>query len=114
MLVVGMFLFWNRGGDDNALTNAPPTTQSTPQGQGSEGQPSPTAGAAPEVTVGVVPDVVDANVLVALDALTRAELPYLVIETANSEVPEETVFEQSPSPGTTADDGTVVTLVVSR
>ena len=69
---------------------------------------------APVITPGVVPNVVDAHVLVALEALSRADLPYLVIETENGGVPEQTVFQQSPSPGSEAPAGTVVTLLVSR
>lgn len=113
MLVVGLFLFWNRGGGNDALTSAPPTVQSTPQGQGAE-QPTVAPTSAPVITPGVVPDVVDAQVLVALDALARADLPYFVIETTNGAVPEQTVFQQSPSAGTAADQDTVVTLLVSR
>ncbi len=113
MLIVGLFLFWNRGGGSDSLTNAPPTVQATPQGQGAE-QPTAAPTTAPAITPGVVPDVVDAQVLVALDALSQANLPYFVIETENGDVPKQTVFQQSPSPGTAAGVATVVTLLVSR
>ena len=115
MLIVGLLLFWNRGGDGaENVTSGPPAVDELP-GEGAE-QVQPPAGSEqpPEVVPGVVPDLLQEHVLVALKALDEAELRYLVVEVRSDDVPKETVFQQSPSPGTAADDDTVVTLVVSR
>jgi beta-lactam-binding protein with PASTA domain len=61
----------------------------------------------------VVPDVNDTNVLVAIQALRSANLPYLIIEVENGDAEPETVFRQNPSPGTEASPNTVVTLMVA-
>ena len=113
LLGLGLLLFWNRGGDGDLAVSGPPPVDGP--GLGSEqfvpeDQPPPP----PVVEPGVVPDLEAQNVLVAIDALQQAELPYIVIEAENSDVPSETVFGQSPAPGTEAEDGIVVTLTVSR
>ena len=114
MLGVGMLLFWNRGGDgDVAVSGPPPVDQAAELGSEQfvpPGQPPPP----PVVEPGIVPDLEAQNVQVAIEALQQAELPYIVIEAENSDVPAGTVFGQSPAPGTDAEDGIVVTLTVSR
>ena len=114
LLGLGLLLFWNRGGDGNLAVSGPPPVDGS-SGLGAEqfvpeGQPLPL----PVVEPGVVPDLEAQNVLVAIDALQQAELPYIVIEAENGDVPAETVFGQSPAPGTEAEDGIVVTLTVSQ
>lgn len=114
MLGVGLLLFWNRGGGDGDLAvSGPPPVDGA--GLGSEqfvpaDQPPPP----PVVEPGIVPDLEAQNVQVAIDALQQADLPYIVIDAENSDVPAQTVFGQSPAPGTKVEDGIVVTLTVSR
>lgn len=111
LLLVGLLLFWNRGGEGDTVTSEPP-----PVGAGAEevvpsaDQPVP----APVVKPGVVPDLEAQHVLSAISVLLKAELRYLIIEVKNDDVPAGTVFQQSPSPGTLAEEATVVTLLVSR
>lgn len=110
LLGFGLLLFWNRGGGGEERVSNPPA------GLGAE-QPTLEVSAtvaAPETIPGVVPDLEAQNILVAITALAGAELPYLVIELDHNQAPAGTVFQQSPSSGTVADDNTVVTLLVSR
>jgi transcriptional regulator with XRE-family HTH domain len=115
LLVVGLVLFWNRGGEGESSVSAPPTADES-IGQGGADtplfreQPPPTV----PVEEGRVPDMESRNVLVALNALWEAELRYLVIEVENKGVDAGTVFRQSPSPGSPTNEDTVVTLLVSR
>jgi transcriptional regulator with XRE-family HTH domain len=115
LLVVGLVLFWNRGGEGETMVSGPPTAD---QSIGEGGADPPLFGGAPpptvEVEAGVVPDLETTHVLVALNALWEAGLRYLVIEVENDDVTEGTVFQQSPSPGTETREDTVVTLLVSR
>ncbi|OGO53218.1 MAG: hypothetical protein A2148_01755 [Chloroflexi bacterium RBG_16_68_14] len=110
LLVIGLVLFWNRGGEGETVTTEPPI------GAGAEEVVPPTEENVPlpATTPGVVPDLETHNVLTAISALSEAGLPYLVIEVENEDVPAGTVFQQSPSPGTLAEETTVVTLLVSR
>ncbi|MCH7718330.1 MAG: PASTA domain-containing protein [Chloroflexi bacterium] len=114
LLGLGVLLFWNRGGDGDLAVSGPQPVDGSP-GLGAEqyvpdGQPPPL----PVVEPGIVPDLEAQDVLVAIDALQQAQLPYIVIEAENGDVPADTVFGQSPAPGTEAEDGIVVTLTVSR
>lgn len=112
LLFSGLLLFWNRGGDgDKSVTTGPPQVEQ-PTGQGAE-EPQSTPQPV-QVEPGIVPDLKDEHVLVALTALQEAGLRYLIVEVENGEVPQEIVFEQSPSAGTAAAEDTVVTLLVSR
>jgi transcriptional regulator with XRE-family HTH domain len=115
LLVVGLVLFWNRGGEGVTTVSGPPTAdQSIGQG-GADILPSPDRPPATvPVKAGVVPDLETRNVLVALNALWEAQLRYLIIEVKNEDVDAGVVFQQSPSPGTRTDEDTVVTLLVSR
>jgi cytoskeletal protein RodZ len=110
LFAFGLLLFWNRGGGaDERVTQPPP-------GAGAE-QPTAQASATPapvDTIPGVVPDLEEQHILVAINALADAELPYLIIELERDGVEEGTVFAQSPTSGTVADDATVVTLLVSR
>ncbi len=111
LLGLGMLLFWNRGGDDTALVQNPPDNS-----QGAE-QPTPPPDQElqpPVVEPGIVPSLEGHDVLVALNALTEADVPYLIVEVENEAVPAGRVIEQSPPPDTPIEGGTVVTLTVSR
>ena len=113
LVVVGLVLFWTRGDDGSASVTSGP--QAGEQGQGAE-QSNPPDGTItdPVVRVGEVPNLEEQPVLVAAGALIQAELDYMIIEVDNSDVPEGTVFQQNPSPGSETGAGTVVTLLVSR
>ena len=115
LIGAGLVLFWSRGGDSAVTTTSVPPAE-VGVGQGSD-QVIPPAGQAPApliIETGIVPDLEDRNVLVAMKALVDAQLPYLVIEIEAEGVPAAIVMEQSPSPGTEAGEGMVVTLTVSR
>jgi cytoskeletal protein RodZ len=112
LLFLGLLLFWNRGGDGEETVTSNPPAVTQPTGQGAEEQPS-TPGPI-EVEPGVVPDLEDEHVLVALTALQDAGLRYLIVEVENGDVAQEIVFDQSPTAGTEAEDDTVVTLLVAR
>ena len=61
-----------------------------------------------------MPDVRGQPALIAIHAVAEAGLRYVIIEVKNNNVDSETVFQQSPSPGTRVDEGSVVTLMISR
>ncbi|MEX0786906.1 MAG: PASTA domain-containing protein, partial [Dehalococcoidia bacterium] len=114
--VVGMVLFWNRGGDGTDTVTSDPPAVEEPNGQGSD-QPDPPVdepGPAPVVEPGVVPDLESEHVVVAVSALAEAGLRYVVLEVENDDVEEGIVFRQSPSAGTETGEDTVVTLLASR
>ena len=115
LFAVGLVLFWNRGGDrSETVTNSPGV--STPVSQGSE-QPTPPPDQPPPtiaVEPGVVPDVEGVNALLAIDAINRAGLTYMLVEVDDADAEPGIVFQQSPSPETEADENTVVTLVIGR
>lgn len=115
LLVVGLVLFWNRGGGESESVTNPPAVEE-PNGQGAEPPNTPTGEppAAPVVEPGIVPDLEDEHVVVAVNALAEADLRYVVVEVENDDVEAGIVFQQSPSPGTEIDENTVVTLVASR
>lgn len=115
LFATGLVLFWNRGGESGEERVIVPPAEET-VGQGAEAPQPPVDEPPPTVVVepGVVPDVVNEHVLVAVLALQNAGLPFVVIEVDNGEVQPEIVFDQSPSPQTNADGSTVVTLMVSR
>jgi cytoskeletal protein RodZ len=111
LVVVGLVLFWTRGGDaPESVTSGPPE-----QSEGAEEPESPDGTVSdPVVQPGEVPDLQEQQVLVAAGALIQADLPYMIIEVENSDVPQGTVFQQSPSPVSETGAATVVTLLVSR
>jgi cytoskeletal protein RodZ len=115
LFAVGLVLFWNRGGDGTeTVTSNPPVGEQPAEGAEQPtlppDQPPPTIVVEP----GVVPDIEGVNTLVAVDAVTRAGLTYMVIEVEDSDAEPGIVFQQSPSPDTEADENTVVTIVVGR
>lgn len=115
LLVVGLVLFWNRGGEGESTVSASPTADESIREGGAD---PPPFGDRPPPTVpleeGIVPDLEERNVLVALNGLWEAELRYLIIEVENENVDPGIVFRQSPSPGSPTNEDTVVTLLVSR
>jgi cytoskeletal protein RodZ len=115
LLVVGLALFWSRGGDgETQVSNQPPDSEES-SGVGAENVPPPDgASTSPVVEAGIVPDLEAQQGQAAVSALSEAGLPYVVIEVDSDDAPEGTVLSQSPSPGSPTEDGTVVTLLVSR
>jgi cytoskeletal protein RodZ len=115
VLGLGLLLFWNRSDGGGSAT-----TESQPVGDvggelGAE-QPTPPVEqtpAPPQVQPGIVPELTGQDALVAVDALSQAQIPYILIELENEEVAPGTVFEQRPLPGAEVEEGTVVTLMVS-
>jgi beta-lactam-binding protein with PASTA domain len=107
-------MFWSRSDDSEPSieTNAPQVQQ--PVGEGAE-NPQPTTGTQPiDVQPGEVPDVRGQPALPGIHAIAEAGLRFFVVEVENDDAERETIFEQSPSPGTSVDAGTVVTLMISR
>jgi transcriptional regulator with XRE-family HTH domain len=113
LAVAGIFLYLSsRGGsaDTSVQANATPTVA---EAQG--GGPPPQLGKAPGlVEHGVVPDLKDVNVDEAISTLDDAGLSYVIVETDSVTGSPDTVASQDPAPGTQAQDGTSVTLVVPR
>jgi cytoskeletal protein RodZ len=114
MVIVGMVMLWNRNSDTaSTVRTGPPQTQRAVS-EGSD-NPLPTAGPQPVVVQsGQVPDVRGQQALIGIHAVSEAGLRFFVIEVKNSKVDKETIFQQSPSPGTSVDEGSVVTLMISR
>jgi hypothetical protein len=111
MVLAGMFMFWSRGDDSGPeiQTGGPQTER--PIGEGSD-NPQPTAGDI-NVTPGEVPDVRGQPALAGIHAISEAGLRFFIVEVDNDDVDPETIFQQSPSAGTSVDEGTVVTLMIS-
>lgn len=117
LLVVGLVMFWNRGGDDGPMQVVAPETVETNNGSQGGGQPTITVeptNAPLVIEEGVVPDLIDEHLVVAVTALRDAGLPYVVIEVETEQAAEGIIFSQSPPPGTATDDNTVITLTASR
>jgi transcriptional regulator with XRE-family HTH domain len=115
LFAVGLVLFWNRGGDGTeTVTSNPPAGEQPAEGSDQPtvppDQPPPTIAVEP----GIVPDVEGVNALLAIDAINRAGLTYMLIEVDDEDAEPGFVFQQSPSPETEADENTVVTIVIGR
>ena len=83
-------------------------------GQGSN-NPKPTAALQPiAVQPGKVPDVRGQPALAGIHAISQAGLRFFIIEVKKDGAAKETIFQQSPSPGTSVDPGSVVTLMISQ
>jgi hypothetical protein len=114
IVIVGMVMFWNRSSDNAPSVRTGPAQTQRAVGEGSD-NPQPTSVVRPIVVqTGKVPDVRGQTALVGIHAISEAGLRFFVIEVKNSKVPQETIYQQSPSPGTKVDEGSVVTLMVSR
>ncbi len=115
LLVAGLVMFWNRGGDSQTSV-ASPTQIEDNIGQGAEQPTIPTGEPNGPLVIeeGIVPDLGAEHLLVAITALTDAGMRYVVVEVDNDAVASGIIFNQSPSPGTRMDDDTVITIVASR
>ncbi len=115
LLIAGLVLFWNRGGGGTETVSNQPAVDN-PISEGAEQPTPPVQQPPPTIAVqpGIVPELEGAHVLVAIEALTRAGLPYVIVEVDNADVGEGFVFHQSPSAETRAEQDTIVTLVVRR
>jgi cytoskeletal protein RodZ len=114
LVIAGMFMFWNRSDDSSSpsvVTNGPQTER--PVGEGSD-NPQPTAGQQIDIQAGKVPDVRNQPALIGIHAISEAGLRFFIVEVKNNDVDNETIFQQSPSPGTSVDEGSVVTLMISK
>ncbi len=115
LLVVGLFMFWDRGGDgETAVTVPDPIADNGRQGGGSPDGPFVGPDAELVVEEGIVPDLEAHHLLVAITALTDAGMRYMVVEVENEDVAQGIIFSQSPAPGSPANDSTVVTITASR
>ncbi len=115
LLVAGVVMFWNRGGEGETSVSSPDQIEDT-IGQGAE-QPTIPTGEPNDALVieeGIVPDLDAEHLLVAIAALTDAGMRYVVVEVDNDSVAPGVIFNQSPSPGTQMDDDTVITILASR
>ena len=112
LLIAGMFVWLSsRGGNDGTPDTATNNTPASSEGLG--GGPV-TGRPVGEVETGVVPDLTGVSVDAALDALTQAELDYLIVETDAVDGTPGIVASQDPAPGTEANGDESVTLVVPR
>jgi transcriptional regulator with XRE-family HTH domain len=112
LLGVGLLLFWNRGGGDDAMTSVPPPAE---LGLGAEQSNPPVDEPLPPPVVvpGEAPDLEGQPYLVALATLLEADILYVIIEAPAEDVPEGAVFEQTPRAGARLSEGDVITLLVA-
>lgn len=110
VLIAGGFVWMSsRGGDDGS-----PAVQSTPvagEARGGGAGPGRTVG---DVEKGVVPDLSGVSVNAAVDALTQAEISYVIVETDTATGTPGIVTSQDPAPGERVSGGNSVTLVVPK
>ena len=110
VLIAGGFVWMSsRGGDDGS-----PAVQSTPvagEARGGGAGPGRTVG---DVEKGVVPDLSGVSVNAAVDALTQAEISYVIVETDTATGTPGIVSSQDPAPGERVSGGNSVTLVVPK
>lgn len=111
MVLAGLFMFWSRSDDGGTdlQTEGPQTER--PVGEGAE-NPQPTSNPI-DVEPGEVPNVRGQPALEGIHAVSEAGLRFFIVEVENDDVAPETIFDQSPSAGTSVDDGAVVTLMIS-
>ena len=116
LLVVGLVMFWTRGGDGGETQVTVPDPVQTNGNQGAEPPVIPTEEPLPPLVVeeGEVPDLIGHQLIVAIAALSDAGLPYVVIELENDDVAEGVIFSQSPTAGTATGDNTIITITAAR
>lgn len=104
--------------DGDSASSAAPQAESEVLGAGAEQAATPAGEPAtftlPTSEPGIVPDLVMQHGILAVATLRNVEMPYIVVEVENDEVPRGTVFQQAPAAGTALEEGVVVTLLVSR
>jgi transcriptional regulator with XRE-family HTH domain len=109
LAVAGAFLYFSGGNDGGETVVAPPPTPLEGQGGG----PPTGVDIDPVIEEGVVPDVRGVSVADAVERLSEAGIPYLIVET-NVDGDPGVVVSQDPEPNTNAGSDTAVTLVVPR
>jgi transcriptional regulator with XRE-family HTH domain len=111
LIAGGLLWFSSRGGDDGAGDAVMNGSPGVSEGLGGGAQPARPVG---DVKKGIVPDLVGVSVEAALEALTQAEIDYVIVETDAADGTPGIVASQDPAPGTKAGGSTSVTLVVPR
>jgi hypothetical protein len=112
ILVAGLFIwFSSRGDDGDASETTASNTAAGGEALGGGPRPGRPVG---EIEKGVVPDLAGVSVDAALDALTQAELDYVVVETDAIGGTPGIIASQDPAPGTKPNGDASVTLVVPR
>ena len=118
LLLGGLFLFWTRGdnGAEQATTEDPPVAGEAPEGPGlgSEQPTPPVAGmpTPPVIEPGIAPNFQGQPTIVAINMLSGAGVPYVIIDVDTEDVPPGYVLEQTPAPGSELGEDTVITLRV--
>jgi hypothetical protein len=118
LVVAGAFLYLSSRGDSDGggVTAQGGNAEPTAPAENLGGAPQAGVGGKPvgNVEKDVVPDLAGVRVDDAIVALREAEIDYLIVETDAATGTPGVISSQSPSPGTEADGGTSVTLVVPR
>ncbi len=116
LLIMGVVVFWNRGGDESrTVTNDQPGLQ-TAGGQGGSDATPPAGQPTPDIVVqpGEVPELEGQNLLAAMGTLSEAGIPYFVIQVEREGVEPGVVFYQSPTAASPVEADTIVTLMAGR
>ena len=109
IVVGGVFWLTNRGDDGGPTAEPQAVATGQTEGLGGGARPGRPVG---DVEEGVVPNLAGVSVEAALDALTQAEIDYVIVETDTADGTPGIVVSQDPAAGTKAGGRTSVTLVV--
>jgi transcriptional regulator with XRE-family HTH domain len=113
LLIAGAFVWWSSRGDDGGPPATGASNNTAVSGEALGGGPGPSRPVG-EVEKGVVPNLAGVSIDAALDALTQAELDYVVVETDAVEGTPGIVVSQDPAAGSEPNGDASVTLVVPR
>jgi transcriptional regulator with XRE-family HTH domain len=111
VIAAGFIWFTSRGDGDPAGDGAQASSTAQTEGLGGGARPGRPVG---DVEKGVVPNLTGVSVEAALDALSQAEIDYIIVETDAATGTPGIVVSQDPGAGTKAGGSTSVTLVVPR